>query len=477
MGVTVTGATGLTLGINPDNSAIVGLQQVGETSALQALSAGAVLQSLTDVPQSAIAALEQAYGSSAIPSLAVRTLGVTGIDRAVAQQVGGATQQITSGGSYDTTGSKVVIGSTTTTPLDDTVIVSSGSDAVTAVDGNMGQVDFVAGSGAVNYYAAGGRTDFISGGDHDVVHVMGGADTIFGFEGSPTVTGDWKTPDGAMEFNGGGVQLRVIDGVVVQDVSYSSITGYGTDDYFEESDPAQDTNTVDGGLHDTIYGSNNLVVDSVSDSTIRVDDSLTISGGDSDTISANHSTLLDDIDTSTISVSVPGTLTFIDGSRGISDTVTGSNATIFGTAGLDLTANTTGNITYYASSGNETLDGGYSTNALYAVAGRGNDTLIGGQGADTLQAGLGNDLLKAGSGTTEFDFIKGQDGGNDIIQDFGRSAGNAVKLSGYDTSASSIQAMLDNATIAGGNTTVSLGDATQITFVGVTDLKAQNFKS
>ncbi|GBR29865.1 outer membrane protein [Komagataeibacter oboediens DSM 11826] len=471
MGVTVTGATGQTLGINPDSSVIAGLQQAGEAAALQSLIGG--------IPGADITALTQAYGGDItnVPAQSLRMLGVAGIDRSIAQQIGGTAQEITSDGYYDTTASKVVIGSTTPAPLDGTVVLDSGSQAVTAVDGDMGEVDFIAGSGDVNYYAAGGNTEFVSGGGQDVMHVMGGTDTVYAFDGTPTVTGDWNAPGGTTAFDGGNAQLQVFDGVVVQDVSNSGIVTYATDDYFEEPAPAQDTATIDGGVSDTIYGSNDLVINSTSDSTIHGDDSLTVSGGDSDTISASYSTLLDNVDASSISVSVPGTLTFIDGSKGISDTVTGSNATIFGTAGLDLSANTAGNITYYASGGNETLDGGLSTNALYAVAGNGNDTLIGGQGADTLQAGLGNDLLQAGNGTTEFDFIKGQDGGNDIIQDFGRSAGNAVKLSGYDASAGAIQSMLDNATIAGGNTTVSLDDATRITFVGVTDLKAQNFKS
>ncbi|CAM2978577.1 hypothetical protein AA15237_0639 [Komagataeibacter xylinus NBRC 15237] len=102
------------------------------------------------------------------------------------------------------------------------------------------------------------------------------------------------------------------------------------------------------------------------------------------------------------------------------------------------------------------------------MAGSGNDTLVG---------GTGNDTLVGGSGATEFEFIKGKDGGTDIIQDFGKSAGNAVLLSGYGATPASIQSMLDQATISGGNTTISLDDQTQITFVGVTDLKAQNFKS
>ncbi|GAN96179.1 outer membrane protein [Komagataeibacter europaeus NBRC 3261] len=470
MGVTVTGATGLTLGINPDKSDIIlGLHKVSEVAALQ---------SLGNVSSAEVSALQQAYGND-IPALAVRMFGVAGIDT-VMEQSGGVNQQITTAGTHTVTGTEVEIGSTTSTPLNSRIILKGATHAATVIDGDMGTVDFVAQSGDVNYYAAGGNTDFVSGKGNDTIHVLGGADTIYGADGRPTVTGDWNAPGStadAARFNGGDVNLRVIDGVMVQDVSHSTISGYGDDDYFGEHNPACYTNTIDGGVSDSIYGNNNLVVDSVSDSTIRGDEALTVSGGSNDTISASYSTHLDDVNASTISVSVNGSLTFIDGSNGISDTVTGNHATIYGTAGLDLTANTKTTATYYASSGNETLDGGLSTGNLYAVGGSGNDTLIGGSGHDTLQAGTGDDLLMAGSAKTEFEFIKGKAGGNDIIQDFGKSAGNVVTLAGYDAKSSSIQAMLDNATISGGNTTVSLTDDTRITFVGVTDLKVQNFKS
>ncbi|AHI26733.1 hypothetical protein BGC31_11995 [Komagataeibacter xylinus] len=598
MGVTVTGATGLTLGINPDKSDIIRdltqLTQVNEVAALR---------SLANVSDAEISALQNTYGTA----LAVRMFGVAGIDTLMAQS-GGVDQQVTARGKFTVTGTEVEIGSTTATPLDSTITLKGGKQATTVIDGDMGRVNYVANTGDVNYYAAAGNTDFVSGKGHDLIHVLGGADTIYGAAGQATVTGDWNAPgsaSGTAQFNGGSVKLRVIDGVTVQDVSNSTISGYGDDDFFGEHNPARYINTIDGGVSDSIYGGNglfvesvndssirghakltveggvsdtiygnsslfvdsvsgstiqghakltvdggasdtiygngsllvdsvsgstiqghaqltvdggasdtiygngsllvdsvsdstvqghakltvdggasdtiygkgNLLADSVSDSTIQAQAKLTVSGGSNDTISASHSTHLDDVDASTISVSVHGSLTFIDGSNGISDTVTGSYATIYGTAGLDLTANTGTTATYYASSGNETLDGGLSTGKLYARAGSGNDTLIGGSGYDTLRAGTGDDLFVAGSAQTEFDFIKGKAGGNDIIQDFGKSAGDVVKLSGYDAKTSSIQAMLDNATIAGGNTTVSLTDNTRITFVGVTDLKVQNFKS
>ena len=194
MGVTVTGATGLTLGINPDKSDIIlGLHRVSEVAALQ---------SLGNVSSAEVSALQQAYGND-IPALAVRMFGVAGIDT-VMEQSGGVNQQVTTAGKHTVTGTEVEIGSTTSTPLDSKIILTGGKQATTIMDGDMGKVDFVAKSGDVNYYAAGGNTDFVSGKGLDTIHVLGGADTIYGADGHPTVTGDWNAPDAA-RFNGGGV--------------------------------------------------------------------------------------------------------------------------------------------------------------------------------------------------------------------------------------------------------------------------------
>ncbi|EGG76286.1 Iron-regulated protein frpA [Gluconacetobacter sp. SXCC-1] len=470
--VTVTGATGLTLDVNPDSSDIIlALKTVGEEAALSQLDQFAVNE---DVTGTEIVSLKGDFSDSAFQE--ARLLGVAGIDYGMDDAAGPLLQEITSGGSYDVTGRAVEIGSTTATVLDQQLFLYGGSNPTDVVDGDAGTVDYHAGSGSVNYDAAGGDTLFFSGRPSDDVNLMAGSDTVYAFDSTPTVTGDWDAAGSTTAlFNGAGTTLTAIDGEVVQDISHSTINAFVNTTFFE--DEGAQVNIIQDGLADTINGDGALAVESVSGSSITADSGLSVTGGSGDTISASASALLSGVDDSTISVSVPGTLQFINGASGIADTVTGGNATIFGTAGLDLTASTSGTTTYYASSGNETLDGGLSTGRLYAVAGSGNDTLVGGSGQDTLQAGTGNDLLKAGSGTTEFDFIKGKDGGNDLIQDFGKSAANVVNLSGFDATPATIQSMLDNATIAGGNTTISLGDSTKITFVGVTDLKVQNFKS
>ncbi|WP_308719480.1 hypothetical protein [Komagataeibacter xylinus] len=435
--VTVAGATGLTLGLNQDTTALMqGLQQDAAQNALNAYNA---LEE--GIPQSEINSLE---GDSSNPAwgavLAAQAVGVVAIDGALKQDSGGSIETLAGAGTYDATAGTVEIGSTTGSTLDQEINIEGGSGATNVMDGDEGTVVYAAASGNVDYYAAAGDTFFLSGTGQDVIHTMGGTDTILAYDGTPTVTGDWTAPGAvtstATQFSGDDSTLDLYNGVVVQDAAYDTINTASMDGFFN-SGSGNTTVTITGGAYDTINAGTALVVSGLDDSTINTSGSAA--------------------------------LTFISASTAspVADTITGSNATIFGAAGVDLTAATSGTTTYYAGSGNETLDGG-TAGAVYAVAGSGNDTLV---------AGSGNDTLVGGSGATEFAFIKGKDGGTDIIQDFGKSAGNAILLSGYDATPASIQSMLDQATVSGGNTTVSLDDHTQITFVGVTDLKAQNFKS
>ncbi|AZV39425.1 calcium-binding protein [Komagataeibacter xylinus] len=435
--VTVAGATGLTLGLNQDTTALMqGLQQNAAQNAQNALNAFD-----EGIPQNEITSLE---GDSSNPAwgavLAAQAVGVVAIDGALKQDSGGSIETLAGAGTYDATARTVEIGSATGSGLDQEINIQGGSGATNVMDGDDGTVVYAAASGNVDYYAAAGDTFFLSGTGQDVIHTMGGTDTILAYDSTPTVTGDWTAPgavtDVSTQFSGDGSTLDVYNGVVVQDTEFDTINTAKMDGFFNS-------------------GSDNATV--------------TINGGANDTINAGTALVVQGLDDSTINASGSAALTFISASTAlpVADTITGSNATIFGAAGVDLTAATSGTTTYYAGSGNETLDGG-TAGAVYAVAGSGNDTLVG---------GTGNDTLVGGSGATEFEFIKGKDGGTDIIQDFGKSAGNAVLLSGYGATPASIQSMLDQATISGGNTTISLDDQTQITFVGVTDLKAQNFKS
>ncbi|AQU87995.1 hypothetical protein B0W47_11510 [Komagataeibacter nataicola] len=475
--VTVAGATGLTLGLNQDTTAL--MQDMQQNAAQNAQNA---LNAINEgIPRTEITALEGDGNNPAWGAvLAAQAVGVVAIDGALREDSGGSIETLAGAGTYDASAGTVEIGSETGSVLDQSINIQGGSGTTNVMDGDAGTVVYAGGSGNVDYYAAAGDTFFLSGAGQDVIHTMGGTDTIVAYDSTPTVTGDWTAPGAAgaaaTQFSGDGSMLDVLNGVVVQDTQFDTVNTTVLGGFFN-GESGGSTATITGGAYDTINGGSSLVVNNLDDSTINASSGLTVSGGVQDTISASQSATLIGVDQASI-VSVAGTLSFISGNGAspVSDTVTGSNATIFGAAGLDLSAGTSGTTTYYAGSGNETLDGGAS-GSVYAVAGNGNDSLAGGTGSSTLVGGMGNDTLAGGKGATEFEFIKGKDSGTDIIQDFGKSAGNAILLSGYDATPASIQSMLDQATIAGGNTTVSLDDQTQITFVGVTDLKAQNFKS
>ncbi|CAP54864.1 beta strand repeat-containing protein [Gluconacetobacter diazotrophicus] len=261
----------------------------------------------------------------------------------------------------------------------------------------------------------------------------------------------------------------------------------------------QDTIVGDTGTQAvTIYGGNSLIVlgdaaaitDQAAGSTISVGGGSTVSGGTQDLVNFTGATgTISGAVADTISaagdlqvrmgvgnsISVTGSLTFLNGTG--MTTVTAAQATIFGGADLDMTVNASGRTLFVANTGNETLDGAASSMPLHAFADGGDATFIGGAGNDTLVGGTGSATMTGGAGDNLFAFTKGpSSGGDNVITDFGSSAGNLAALYQYGyQNGNGLQAVLDSATVAGGNSTIQLSDSTKITFMGVTDLKASDF--
>jgi Ca2+-binding RTX toxin-like protein len=105
-----------------------------------------------------------------------------------------------------------------------------------------------------------------------------------------------------------------------------------------------------------------------------------------------------------------------------------------------------------------------TNNVLWAGGGvTSDDVLIGGSGNDRLVAGPGADTLTGGGGSNGFILINGLDGGSVVVTDFNSS--DSADLLGYGVGAAN--AALQSAQSAGGNTTITLSDNTQITFLGV----------
>jgi len=176
-----------------------------------------------------------------------------------------------------------------------------------------------------------------------------------------------------------------------------------------------------------------------------------------------------------------GSLTFIANS-GASTVVAGpTQETLFGGSGsyTFLTDGTSGvGALYVAGGGNETLNASSATvgNQIFAgtdTTGIGsNDSLIGGSGNDTLVGGTGNDTMTGGAGADYFVFNKATDGGTATITDF--SNNDLLGVWGYGSSPSAIAAA---ATVAGGNTTISLSDNTKITLLNFTSLTSNNISA
>jgi Ca2+-binding RTX toxin-like protein len=97
--------------------------------------------------------------------------------------------------------------------------------------------------------------------------------------------------------------------------------------------------------------------------------------------------------------------------------------------------------------------------------------LIGGSGNDDLAAGNGADTLTGGSGSNEFVFYQPVINGSaphDTITDF--NASDVAYLVGYSSNEASQD--LVSAVSSGGNTTLTLSDNTQITFLDVSSASA-----
>ncbi|MEO9188541.1 MAG: hypothetical protein ABI224_00845, partial [Acetobacteraceae bacterium] len=130
-----------------------------------------------------------------------------------------------------------------------------------------------------------------------------------------------------------------------------------------------------------------------------------------------------------------------------------------------------------AGAGNETLyDVGATNDLLFAGNQGGNQLLAAGLGNDSLVAGSGTDSLLGGLGTDQF-FISNSalvsaiagtpvTPGVDFL--YNTRAGETVNLTGFDTlygaANSGAAANAVKATLAGGGSTVTLKDGTQITF-------------
>lgn len=177
------------------------------------------------------------------------------------------------------------------------------------------------------------------------------------------------------------------------------------------------------------------------------------------------------------SISVNGTLTFLGGVGSPGQVLTGNN-TLYGTLNNGSSAHGQSGAPYMLQLGDHALfDASSFQKSLQVFAGD-NDTIKGGTAADTITVNVHDSsagaTLSGGSGAANlFQFLNNQ-GGHFTITDFGAAAGNKI---GLDASRAEIKSMLENQTSVAGGTMVQLpGDQGQITFMGVKDLKPEDFQ-
>ncbi|PYD47071.1 hypothetical protein [Novacetimonas pomaceti] len=446
-----------------------------EGSTVSVATSGAYVTSLAQqYAQQITATLKSDYIVNATPGMNTATVANTYTD-------------ITAGGTYTLKGSDagVVIGGPNGQTLSQPVNVDGTgiTTSVNVIAGDVGSVTYTAGSQSGVFTASSGNDVFKGGSGDYVVNTGGGRDTISTGSGQDTINaGQGGAAAIYLDSANNTLNLQGADTVYAQNAGAQTVDleTQGSVSGSASLDLGAKANLTDSGSGNYVTVHGGSVVNGGTDEHITFDnqeglygledlvEQQSLSGGTGDTISAsgfltvNNSTGGD--------ISVDGCLSFLN-ARG-SATVSAWRSTIYGAAGENALNITASDDTYTdfdgsQGSGSELFNGANSTGDINAIGGSGSNTLIGGSG---------NDTLSGANGINDFVFIKGHAGGQDIIKDFGKSTSNVVDLSSYNMTQASLQDMIANATVAGGNTTISLSDHTHVTFVGVTDLSTQNFK-
>ncbi|MCH4023979.1 MAG: hypothetical protein LKH33_11475 [Acetobacter sp.] len=273
---------------------------------------------------------------------------------------------------------------------------------------------------------------------------------------------------------------------IILDHGYNRVFSQGQDSITGSAD-RQNVFLSGGSSYVSLSGSDQFVADASYYNTISLGAYSTVSGGAYDTISATTSLIA--IHTETSNISVDGALSFLNGSG--ETTITASASSIFGSSNLNVILNASassssefsnsGNL-FVANEGNETLN---ASGSAYGVIAWGNDhgytgtqVLIGGSASDTLVAGVGDSTMTGGSGDSNmFDFLNGRAGASYTITDFNAADGNKVWLANYGNDAVTNALSTQQQETVNGvvNTTITLSDNSQITFVGVDQLKTSDF--
>jgi len=317
-----------------------------------------------------------------------------------------------------------------------------GLEGVTAVVGavisgtNNGVINL--GTGPVNATITGGSADGVAGGGGalTVDQTGGSGDGVYPGTGSLTATigGAATTVYGAYS-SSESVTVNAANAVIGASSGLANVLmgASGSGSVYGWSGTL---NFVGGALAATVYG-----------------------GSGAETLTAGTGALID--------VSGAGNTTILGSSGPVSVEGSGS-VTLFGANGIVGTDASSGAFLFEAGGGNETLNASQSTGPAYLIGGTvagSAVSMVGGKGSNVLIAGVGNDTLVAGSGPDAMWFYKPALAAapHDFVSNF--NVADNVFLLGYGAGAAA--AALTNAVSAGGSTTLTLSDNTQITFNGV----------
>lgn len=138
---------------------------------------------------------------------------------------------------------------------------------------------------------------------------------------------------------------------------------------------------------------------------------------------------------------------------------------VFGTAGNDTMAGTSGADRLHGGNGRDILRGLMGDD--YLSGGGGRDRILGGGGDDVIAGNRGDDRLIGGAGADVFLFRQGD--GSDRIDDF-QTALDILAFGGLSPD----WRLVDNSEVLGGNLVVTAGDVT-VTLLGVTDPLAVDY--
>jgi hypothetical protein len=354
----------------------------------------------------------------------------------------------------------------TVTGVGDNVAVGNGTNVITGtgsgtLSGGTGNDTFIEKGGASYLINSNGFGDTIRAADGGTtVNSSGPLASIVGGGGSLTasVSGGTSSTTGSLVVGGGGLLTVTVTGAydsVSAGRAAADVTLSGSNASVKGS--TAELSVLDSGVGDTVYAGVSLT-------------SVTATGG-------AHV------------VGSSGPLNFVGGS-GPSTIVGGSgDATVFGGTGptsifggagsaFTYVNSVAGGLYYVAGSGSETIDAslskgqGVSSVIIGGADSAGHNLLIAGQGQQYLFSGSGSDTLVGGNGINTFYFntASGGPSSNDFISNF--SAIDVVVLQNYGPQAAA--AAIAGATTTGNSTTITLSDATKITFVGVTSAAALN---